>query len=46
MTSPTVVTYEIRLIDYHWKLEELKDPMSVIVTSKLTNQNIKVCGSQ
>ncbi|KAF2893731.1 hypothetical protein ILUMI_12425, partial [Ignelater luminosus] len=37
-----LLTYEIKLLDYHWKLDELGDPMSLKVRSKLTNQLIKV----
>lgn len=36
------IKYNIKLLDYHWKLDELEDPMSVLVTSKLTEQAAKV----
>lgn len=37
-----MLKYSIRLLDYHWKLDELEDPMSVLVVSKLSEQSVKV----
>lgn len=40
--DPNVLKHQIQLIDWHWKLNELDDPLSILVTSKLTNQAVKV----
>lgn len=37
-----LLVHDVQLLDYHWKLDELVDPMSIIVVSKLTEQRIKV----
>lgn len=37
-----VLHVDVQLLDYHWKLDELDDPMSIILNSKLTEQNVKV----
>lgn len=40
--GPNTINYDIHLIDYHWKFQELQYPLSVNVLSKLTNQNVLV----
>lgn len=40
-----VLKYNIQLVDWHWKLDELEDPLSVVVNSKRTDQIIKVSNS-
>lgn len=37
-----LLTFEVRLLDYHWKLEELGDPLSINIISKVTDQTLKV----
>lgn len=41
-SKKNTLKYSIRLLDYHWKLDELEDPMSVLVVSKLSEQTVKV----
>ncbi|KAK4884343.1 hypothetical protein RN001_000614 [Aquatica leii] len=41
-SEANVLTHVIELLDYHWKLDELGDPLTIIVSSPLTNQVIKV----
>ncbi|KAF5274371.1 hypothetical protein FQA39_LY07251 [Lamprigera yunnana] len=41
-SETNILKYKIDLLDYHWKLDELKEPLTVIVTSPLTDQIIKV----
>ncbi|KAK9877492.1 hypothetical protein WA026_018603 [Henosepilachna vigintioctopunctata] len=36
------VTYNIQLLDYHWRLAEVMDAMSIIIVSKQTNQSYPV----
>lgn len=38
----STAVYKIKLLDFYWKMDELEDPMTVEVTSKLTNQIHKV----
>lgn len=40
--NPTTVSFKIRLIDYHWKFNDLDFSLSVTVESKITSQNVKV----
>lgn len=34
--------YKVQLIDYHWRLADLEEAMGIIVTSPITQQNIRV----
>jgi len=41
-TDATKAQYEVRLTEKYWREADLTTPMSVIVNSKLTFQNIEV----
>jgi len=47
--APNRLSYDVRLLDYHWKLAEMDEPLNLIVTSKVTDQivlvHIKVKGA-
>lgn len=37
-----ILNYEVKLIDWNWKLVDYSDPLSILVTSPATHQKIKV----
>lgn len=41
-SKANVVNFDVQLLDYHWKLDELGEAMNLVVTSKVTKEVVNV----